>query len=456
MAVASGFDSLQPPARAVLDTCVHCGFCLTTCPSYRVLGTEMDSPRGRIYLMQAIHQGEIDLNATTVSHFDSCLGCLACVTACPSGVRYDELISATRAQIQRNHVRPGGERLVRRLIFQLFPYPERLRWLAPGLWLYQKLGLARWLPGWLRRVSPSLGAMAALLPPLRWSQLLPQPWPEVLPAQGIRRFRVGMILGCVQRLFNPQVNAATVRVLQAVGCEVVIPPQQGCCAALPQHQGETAQAQSLARWMIDSFRHYELDAILINASGCGHTLKEYGHILAADPEYRAVAAKFSRQVQDVQEFLAQIDLQVPLYPLAAAPFTVVYQDACHLLHGQQISLPPRQLLRQIPGLELREPLDAALCCGSAGVYNFLQPETAQELGRQKVTQLLNTGAQVIATANIGCTVQIQHYLRERGARVPVYHPIQLLDRAIRHQPLDAVHHLGQGDVGGGDIPTLAQ
>ncbi|MEN9217307.1 MAG: heterodisulfide reductase-related iron-sulfur binding cluster [Gloeomargarita sp. HHBFW_bins_162] len=438
MTVAQGFDPHHPPAQAIIDTCVHCGFCLTTCPSYRVLGTEMDSPRGRIYQMNAIQQGEIDLNATTVSHFDTCLGCLACVTACPSGVRYDELISATRAQIRRNYQRPWRETLVRWLMFQLFPYPERLRLLAPFLWLYQKMGVHTWLPGLLSRGSASLGAMAGLLPPLTLSQLAPRLWPEVLPASGQRRYRVGVILGCVQRLFNPAVNAATVRVLQAVGCEVIIPPQQGCCAALPQHQGETTQAQTLARWMIDSFRHYELDAILINASGCGHTLKEYGQILAADPEYRELAIKFSRSVKDVQEFLAQIDLNVPLYPLAEKPLTVVYQDACHMIHGQKISLQPRQLLRQIPGLELCEPLDAGLCCGSAGVYNFLQPDTAAELGRQKVNNLLNTGAQVIASANIGCTVQIQHYLREKGATVPVYHPVQLLDRAMRGLPLENI------------------
>ncbi|MEN9217538.1 MAG: heterodisulfide reductase-related iron-sulfur binding cluster, partial [Gloeomargarita sp. DG_2_bins_126] len=188
------------------------------------------------------------------------------------------------------------------------------------------------------------------------------------------------------------------------------------------------------------FRHYELDAMVINASGCGHTLKEYGQILADDPEYRQIAQDFSRKVKDVQEFLAPIDLAVPLYPLAETPLTVVYQDACHLIHGQKISLQPRQLLRRIPGLELREPLDAALCCGSAGVYNFLQPDTAAELGRQKVNHLLNTGAQVIASANIGCTIQIQHYLREQGASVPVYHPVQLLDRAIRRLPLENIGH----------------
>ncbi|MCS7226839.1 MAG: heterodisulfide reductase-related iron-sulfur binding cluster [Gloeomargarita sp. SKYB31] len=441
-----GFDAQHPPSQTIIDTCVHCGFCLTTCPSYRVLGTEMDSPRGRIYQMNAILQGDIALETATVGHFDSCLGCLACVTACPSGVRYDELIAATRAQIQRNYRRPWSERFVRTVLFQLLPYPERLRLVAPALWLYQRLGLNRWVPHWLRRVSPPLAAMAELLPPLTLAQLLPRPWPTVLPAQGERRYRVGVLLGCVQRLFNPEVNAATVRVLRAVGCEVVIPPQQGCCAALPCHQGETRQAQTLARWMIDCFRPYDLDAILINASGCGHTLKEYGHLLAEDVEYRDVAAAFSRQVKDIQEFLASVEFPVPLHPLSSQPLTVVYQDACHMIHGQKISLQPRQLLRRIPGIELREPLDAALCCGSAGVYNFLQPETAAELGRQKVTNLLNTGAQVIASANIGCTVQIQHYLRERGATTPVYHPVQLLDRSIRNLPLEDVRRARERDL----------
>lgn len=441
-----GFDHHHPPSQAIIDTCVHCGFCLTTCPSYRVLGTEMDSPRGRIYQMNAILQGDIGLAATTVRHFDSCLGCLACVTACPSGVRYDQLIAATRAQIQRQYQRPWAEQLVRTVLFQLLPYPERLRLVAPVLWLYQRAGLNRWLLPMLRRFFPSLAAMAELLPPLTLQQLLPRPWPTVLPAQGERRYRVGVILGCVQRLFNPDVNAATVRVLRAVGCEVVIPPQQGCCGALPCHQGETHQAQALARWMIDCFRFTELDAIVINASGCGHTLKEYGHLLAEDAEYRDLAVAFSQRVRDVQEFLAAIEFPVPLHPLRDRPLTLVYQDACHLLHGQNISWQPRQLLRRIPGVELRDPIDAALCCGSAGVYNFLQPETAAELGRQKVTHLLNTGAQVIASANIGCTVQIQHYLRERGTAVPVYHPVQLLDRSLRHLPLEDVPGPRQGDL----------
>jgi glycolate oxidase iron-sulfur subunit len=261
---------------------------------------------------------------------------------------------------------------------------------------------------------------------------LPKRYPERIPAVDERRFRVGLILGCVQRLFAPQVNEASMRVLTHNGCEVVIPPAQGCCGALPHHQGQLQQAKTLARQMVDAFAVYDLDAILITASGCGHTLKEYGHILGKDPHYQEKAAQFAAKVKDIQEFLAQVGLTAPLHPLQPDPLVLVYQDACHMLHGQRLSQEPRQLLRQIPGLELRDPVDAALCCGSSGVYNLLQPEVADELGSQKVANLLNTGAQGIVSANIGCRLQIQKHLRLQGkARIPIYHPMELLDRALQ-------------------------
>jgi glycolate oxidase iron-sulfur subunit len=426
-----GFDSKDAPDPKLISACVHCGFCLTTCPSYRVLGTEMDSPRGRIYLMDAIHDQEASL-ASVSQHFDTCLGCLACTTACPSGVQYDALIAATRPQIERNVPRSLGDRLFRNLIFTLFPHPDRLRMLLPPLALYQwtKLGAIVKATGLLQRLSPRLAAMEALLPPIT-PKSFQDNIPEVTPAQGKKRYRVGMVLGCVQRLFFSEVNEATVRVLSANGCEVVVPKTQGCCAALPQHQGEEAHAQALARQMIDSFADTEVDVVIINAAGCGHTLKEYGHILRDDPLYREKGEAFSRKVRDVQEFLAEVGLTAPLSPLSPEPLTLVYQDACHLLHGQKISLQPRQLLKQIPGVQLREPIDAALCCGSAGVYNMLQPEVAAELGRQKVENLLNTGATVIASANPGCSLQIQHHLQDAGRSIPVLHPIRLLDYSIR-------------------------
>jgi glycolate oxidase iron-sulfur subunit len=432
------FDTQHPPDPKLIDACVHCGFCLSTCPSYRVLGKEMDSPRGRIYLMDAINEGEAPLSPTSVQHFDSCLGCLACVTTCPSGVQYDQLIAATRPQVERNHDRSLPDRLFRQLIFSLFPYPDRLRLLLLPLAVYQKLGLPKLIRSTrlLQRFSPRLAAMESLLPAVT-ARSFQDNLPEVVPAQGTRRYRVGMILGCVQRLFFSDVNEATARVLSANGCEVVIPKSQGCCAALPQHQGQTAQAQALARQMIDSFEETNVDAIIINAAGCGHTLKEYDHILQDDPAYREKAKIFVSKVKDVQEFLGAIGLTAPLSSLQAEPLTLVYQDACHLLHGQKISLQPRQLLRQIPGVTVRDPIDAALCCGSAGVYNMLQPEVADELGQQKVDNLLNTGATLIASSNPGCSLQILKHLEQKGKEIPVLHPIRLLDYAIRGIRLDS-------------------
>ena len=432
----TNFDAKNPPQPELIDACVHCGFCLATCPSYRVIGKEMDSPRGRIYLMDAINQGEAAIDNTTTQHFDSCLGCLACVTTCPSGVQYDRLIAATRPQVERNQTRSLSDRLIRTLIFNLFPYPNRLRTFLPPLWLYQKSGLQKLIRNTriLKKFTPRLAAMEAILPQI--TTLAPQDnLPEVIPARSEKRYRVGMILGCVQRLFFSPVNEATARVLTANGCEVVIPRSQGCCAALPAHQGQEAQAQALARQMIDSFINEDLDAIIINAAGCGHTLKEYGHILADDVEYKEKAEQFASKVKDVQEFLAEIELTVELHPLAAKELTLVYQDACHLLHGQKISVQPRQLLRKIPGVKLREPLDASLCCGSAGIYNMLQPETADELGRQKANNLINTGASAIASPNPGCSLQIQKHLELQGSEVKIFHPVELLDYSIRGEQI---------------------
>ncbi|MEP0871013.1 heterodisulfide reductase-related iron-sulfur binding cluster [Trichocoleus desertorum AS-A10] len=427
-----GFDDHHPPDPKLIDACVHCGFCLTTCPSYRVLGTEMDSPRGRIYLMDAIEEGKAPLSEASVQHFDTCLGCLACTTACPSGVQYDKLIAAMRPQIERNYSRSLPDRLLRRLIFSLFPYPERLRLLLGPLGIYQQSGLQKLVRslGWLKQISPQLAAMESLLPQVSLKSFQ-NSIPTLIPAQGQQRYRVGMILGCVQRLFFPDVNEATVRVLTANGCEVVVPPTQGCCSALPAHQGQEQQAQAIARQMIDSFEGTNVDFIIINAAGCGHTLKEYGHILQDDPLYREKAKAFASKVRDVQEFLVTVGLTATLSPLQEQPLTLVYHDACHLLHGQKISVPPRQLLQQIPGVQLREPIDGALCCGSAGVYNMLQPEVAAELGQQKAQNLLATGAQMIASPNPGCSLQIKKHMPDAGKDLAIMHPIELLDYSIR-------------------------
>ncbi|KKJ00267.1 (Fe-S)-binding protein [Prochlorothrix hollandica] len=432
-----GFDGQQPPNPGLIDACVHCGFCLSTCPSYRVMGTEMDSPRGRIYLMDGVNTGEIPLNGVTAQHFDSCLGCFACVTTCPSGVQYDQLITATRPQVERNVPRSWDQKLLRTLLFSLLPYPNRLRWLLLPVPLYQRSGLQTWVRRFqgIKALVPQLAALESLLPPLSW-QAFREPWQSTVPAQGQRRYRVGLLLGCVQRLFNPAVNDATVRVLSANGCEVVMPRSQGCCGALPHHQGQTEQTRALAKAMVDCWSREALDVIVVNASGCGHTLKEYGEILADDPVYGPKAKALAAKVRDVQEFLAEVGLTAPLSPLAQEPLTLVYQDACHMIHGQGIQQQPRQLLRQIPGVSLREPVDAALCCGSAGIYNILQPEVAEELGRQKVKNLLATGSTAIASANIGCFVQLSKQLAAQGQEIPVLHPMQLLDLALRGQPLD--------------------
>ena len=427
-----GFDGKNPPAQKLIDACVHCGFCLATCPSYRIIGKEMDSPRGRIYLMNAIGQKEAPLDATTSQHFDTCLGCLACVSTCPAGVQYDKLIAATRPQVERNQPRSFKDRIIRTLIFNIFPYPWRLQIFLPFLWLYQKLGLQKLVRqmGILEKFFPRLAAMESILPEISLKSFW-QNYPDIIPSQGEKRYRVGVILGCVQRLFFSPVNEATVRVLTANGCEVVIPKSQGCCAALPAHQGQEKQAQSLAKQMIDSFANTDVDYIIINAAGCGHTLKEYGHILAGDSDYEEKAKQFTEKVRDVQEFLMEVGLTAELNSLSDEELPIVYQDACHLLHGQKISLQPRQLLQKIPGVRLKEPIDAAVCCGSAGVYNMLQPAIAGELGQQKVNNLLNTGAQLIASPNPGCSLQIQKHLQLQGKEIPLLHPIELLDRAIQ-------------------------
>ncbi len=434
-----GFDSQQPPDPKLISACVHCGFCLSTCPSYRVIGKETDSPRGRIYLMAAINNGEIPLSPATVEHFDSCLGCLACVTTCPSGVEYDKLITAMRSQIERNHPRSWQEKLLRQFIFSVFPYPNRLKLLLAPLLPYQKLGIQKLMrtSGLLNLFLPKqIAAMESVLPQIS-TEAFSSSYPEVIPAQGQTRYKVGMILGCVQRMFLPEVNAATIRVLTTNGCEVVIPKLQGCCGALSHHQGQEQQTADLARQMIDTFADHKLDAILINASGCGHSLKEYDRILQNDPKYAQSAQEFASKVKDVQEFLDNVGLVTPLSAIneGQEPLNVVYQDACHMLHGQKISVQPRRLLKQIPNLKLKEPIDAALCCGSAGIYNILQPEVGAELGKQKVENLVNTKASLIASANVGCTIQIRKHLEIQGQTIMVKHPMELLDYAIRGEKL---------------------
>lgn len=422
------FDKHHPPEQDLIEDCVHCGFCLPTCPTYVLWGEEMDSPRGRIYLMKLGTEGAVPLNRTLVGHFDNCLGCMACLTACPSGVQYDKLIEATRAQIERNYRRSLPDGLFRRMIFALFPHPGRLRMLAGPLWLYRRSGLrslARRL-GILRRLPERLQAMEALLPDYSL-RAVGRRLPALIPAVGQRRMRVGLVLGCVQRVFFGDVNAATARVLAAEGCEVVIPQDQGCCGALMVHAGQEADALDLARRTIDAFERAQVETIVINAAGCGSTLKEYGHLLRDDPQYAERARRFAAMCKDISEVLTELPPRAERKPLK---LKIAYHDACHLQHAQRIRSEPRQVLRGIPGIEIVEIPESAICCGSAGIYNLVEPGAARELGDRKVSHLLTTGAQAIVSSNPGCLLQIVSGLERAGRSMPALHMVQLLDASI--------------------------
>jgi glycolate oxidase iron-sulfur subunit len=426
------FDDHHPPRLDLVNDCVHCGFCLPTCPTYVLWGEEMDSPRGRIYLMQQGLEGE-PLTDAMALHFDRCLGCMACVTACPSGVQYDKLIEDTRQQLERRHPRNRRDRALRGAIFKLFPYPKRLRLLRGPLRAYQATGLQRLVgrTGLLDRLAPTLSTLESLAPRLR----RPERLPERVPARGARRAVVGMLTGCVQHAFFPDVNAATARVLAAEGCDVVVPRVQGCCGALSVHNGREAEAQRFARALVDAFAGTGIDYFVVNAAGCGSTLKEYGKLLADDPAYAARAAAFSRGVRDLSEVLVELGPVAERHPL---PVTVAYHDACHLAHAQGVRAQPRELLRGIPGLELREIADAEICCGSAGVWNVLNPEPARQLGERKARDVLATGAQLLVTANPGCLMQVAAAIQrlDNTRDVSLAHTANVLDASIRALPVE--------------------
>ncbi|MGZ4494486.1 MAG: glycolate oxidase subunit GlcF [Nocardioides sp.] len=429
---AGAFDEHHPPDAALVGDCVHCGFCLPTCPTYVLWGEEMDSPRGRIYLMKEGLEGE-PMNDAMVQHWDRCLGCMACVTACPSGVQYDKLIEATRAQVERRHERTGKDRALRGLIFALFPHPKRLHLLRGPLRGVQRTGLDRLLrrTGLLERLSPQLAAMESLAPRLGKAEAVP----ERVPARGERRAVVGMLTGCVQREFFPGVNAATARVLAAEGCEVVVPPAQGCCGALSAHNGREEEARSYARSLIDAFESSGVDHVVVNAAGCGSTMKEYADLLGDDPAYAARAQGFAAKVRDVSEILVELGPVAQRHPLEV---TVAYHDACHLAHAQGVRSEPRQLLAQIPGVELREIAEGELCCGSAGIYNILNPEPARELGDRKARNIVATGARLLVTANPGCLMQVASAIERSGHPMGMAHTVEVLDASIRGLPVEAL------------------
>jgi glycolate oxidase iron-sulfur subunit len=429
----SAFDAHHPPSNEIIEKCVHCGFCLPVCPTYVLWGQEMDSPRGRIYLMKMAGDGATEMNPKWVSHFDSCLGCMACMTACPSGVDYGKLIEATRSQIERNTPRSRGEKLHRRFVFELFTRPDRLHRMRLPLLAYQKSGLQAVLraSGILKLLPKKMQAMESLLPKLVRSESVA----EVTPAVGTKRRRVGLLLGCVQREFFPQVNAATARVLAAEGCEVLAPSAQPCCGALSVHAGEEAAAIMLAKKTIDAFESANVDTIVTNAAGCGSNVKEYGHLLRDDPDYANRAKIFATKCKDISEVLAGLEPRAKREPLK---LRVAYHDACHLQHAQGVRSQPRALLSKIPGLELAEIPESAICCGSAGIYNLVQPEAAKELGDRKAQLISPLRPDVVATGNPGCILQIQSSLARQGQKTPVVHFIQLLDASFRGNSIESL------------------
>jgi glycolate oxidase iron-sulfur subunit len=459
--------------RALAGDCVHCGFCLPACPTYQLWGEEMDSPRGRIHLITQILDGA-DGTEAAAGHLDRCLGCMACVPACPSGVRYDRLIEAAREWAQEpvqaeqpaasaDEPAPGRtapralparslrDRAVRRAIFETFPYPRRLRLLMAPLRAAQRTGVDRLVSGsdLAARLAPELTAALQVAPARRPAARASARTriggrgqgrqaarlPARIPARGSRRAVVGMLTGCVQQVFFPPVNAATARVLAAEGCDVIVPPDQGCCGALSLHGGRRAEAAAFARRTIETFERAGVDALVVNAAGCGSALKEYGHLLAGDPSWADRAAALSVKVLDFSEFLAELGPVATRHPL---PIEAVYQDACHLGHAQGITRQPRELLRAIPGLGVAEIGDGGTCCGSAGIYNLVQPEAAAELGARKARAVQATGARLLVSANPGCTMQIASALAAQGTPMPVAHIAEVLDASIRALPASAL------------------
>jgi glycolate dehydrogenase iron-sulfur subunit len=407
------FTAPDLPDLDALRGCVHCGICLPVCPTYWVLGEEMDSPRGRLYMIRAAAEGRLELTETFGRHLDLCLGCRACESACPSGVPFGSLLEATRSQFRRRGARDS---LLSRLIFSVFTEPARLGMMLVPLRMYQRSGLQRLLRGsGILRRFPRLAAMEALLPDVPAAV----PLPETIAARGPSRGRVGLLTGCVQRHLYPRVNHDTARLLALAGWDVVIPRGQGCCGALDLHAGRLDEMRSRARRLAASFPP-DLDFVVTNAAGCGSAMKEYGHWMPDD----AGVARLAGRTRDVSELL--VDAELPLGPL---DLTVTYHDACHLAHGQRIRREPRVLLQRIPRLRVVDLAESELCCGSAGIYNLLEPEMADQLLERKIDRIVETGARVVVTANPGCMLQIAKGARARGLDLEVLHPVDVLARS---------------------------
>ena len=417
------------PQQADLDRCVHCGLCLNACPTYRELGVEMDSPRGRIYQMNQVAAGA-PITPSYIEHIELCLACRACETACPSGVQYGKLVEAARSEIEGKTTRPLATRLQRSFVFgRLLQSPGLLKTFGAMLYLYQASGLQSVVrSSGLLRLFGKLGALESLAPPAESPFFFSQIG-KTFPAEGERRYRVAFLAGCIANVSFARLNEATVRVLQKNGCEVVVPGSQTCCGALHVHSGLREEARGLARRNIDAVVDAGFDAVITNAAGCGSTLKEYDELLEHDPAYAEKARKFTTLMKDVNEFLASIDLNPRM---GQVPVTVTYQDSCHLAHGQRVRTHPRKLLRSVPGLIFREMPMSDLCCGSAGIYNVIQNEMAMTVLKSKMGYVNSAGAQVIATANPGCMLQLRAGAKMYGKGERVAHVVELLDEAYRN------------------------
>jgi len=421
--------SLKQHYDKFLD-CVHCGLCLPACPTYDELGVEMDSPRGRIHLMRAYADGRIEMTDNYVHHIYQCLDCRACETACPAGVQYGSLVEIARSEIEKKRKTPIQEQWLRSLVFKiLLPSAGNLALAFLPLRVYQGLGLQKIAHtlGLTKLLPKRLQDMEAMIPPLP-SRSLKGKLKSIMPARAERKYRVGLITGCVMNEMFTHINVATANVLTENGCEVVIPEMQTCCGALQIHSGERETAEMLARNNIDAFESADLDAIIINSAGCGAQLKEYGELLDHDPAFQQRAHAFSDKVKDIHEFLAEIPMKEITTEIKAR---VAYHDACHLAHGQNVREQPRSLLRRIPGVELVEIGESDWCCGSAGIYNITHPEMATRLLNRKITHVKKAVPDIVATGNPGCLLQIQTGLRREGIHIEILHPIELLDRAYQ-------------------------
>ena len=411
-----------------LDKCVHCGLCLNACPTYRELGVEMDSPRGRVYQMVQVSEGKASINPSYIEHIDLCLACRACETACPSGVQYGRLVEAARAHIEQNIERPWHIRLLRGVIFNSV-LPSRLALKAAGtaLYAYQAMGLQKLVrTSGLLKLMGKMGRVEELAPSAEMPQFY-RYYGRTVPAMGPKRYKVAFLGGCMANVFFARLNEATVRVLQRNGCEVAIPDKQTCCGALHVHAGLREPARELAKQNIDAMVDAGYDAIITNAAGCGSTLKEYHELFEHDAKYHARARRFTSQVKDVTEFLAGIELNVA--DMKPVRKRVTYQDSCHLAHGQKVRLQPRKLLRSVPGLEFAEMPMSDLCCGSAGIYNVVNDEMAAAILARKMTFVNSVKPEAIVTANPGCMLQLEAGVRRFGKGQPVKHVVEILDEA---------------------------